>query len=213
MISQPLELSKEDVLAIQAVSAGSRTPDPWADDRLVAMKARAKKHYVAEQSNRCSYCAEQWLTEHGRVWDLEHVVPKVLHPEFMFEPRNLAVACPDCNLAKWDKETLTGPTMAEYPSSAGSFLVVHPHFDRWEDHIEKCGVVFKPLTEKGTWTVTECKLGRFALKYADPADYTDPLDRRFEAAITDLTADPITAQAALARIQAFLVGGAGAAPL
>ncbi|MBB3158104.1 hypothetical protein FHS07_001800 [Microbacterium proteolyticum] len=213
MISQPVELSTEDVLATQAVSERSLTPDPWADERIGAMKARAKKHYIAEQDNRCCYCAEQWLTEHGRVWDLEHVVPKVLRPEFMFEPRNLAVACPDCNLAKWDKETLTGPQIAEYPSQAGSFLVVHPHFDRWEDHIEKCGVVFRPITEKGTWTVTECNLGRFALKYADPTDEADPLDRRFEAALTDLTADPVTAQAALVRIQTYLASGAGAVPL
>jgi hypothetical protein len=212
MISQPLELSEEDLLAIQAVSADGLVSDPWADDRVTIMKSRAKKHYVSEQGNRCCYCTQQWLTEHGRVWDLEHVVPKVLRPEFMFEPRNLAIACPDCNQAKWHKETLTGQPVTEYPSSTDSFLVVHPHFDRWEDHIDKCGVVYKPISDKGQWTVTECNLGRFALKYADPADETDPHDRRFESAITDLTADPVTAQAALARIQAYLANGAGTVP-
>jgi hypothetical protein len=86
----------------------------------------------------------------------------------MFEPLNLAVACPYCNIAKRDKETLTHPTVTAYPSSAASFVVVHPHFDRWEDHIDKSGIVFRPISNKGTWTVKHCKLGRFAVKYIDP---------------------------------------------
>jgi hypothetical protein len=93
--------------------------------------------YVAEQDNRCCYCAEQWLTEHGRV--------------------------------------------------------------------------FKPITEKGTWTVKQCNLGRFALKYVDPTDDTNPSDKRFESAIADLTADPRMAQAALKQIRAYLVAGSAAA--
>jgi hypothetical protein len=211
MISQPSQFSMDDVSAIQALSVNGLTPAAWIDDRVVDLKARAKKHYVAEQDNRCCYCAEQWLTEHGRVWDLEHVVPKAVHPDFMFEPQNLAVACPDCNVAKSNKDTLIDPTVTEYPTSADSFVVVHPHFDRWEDHIAKNGLVFGPITEKGTWTVKHCNLGRFALKYVDPTDDTNPFDKRFESAIADLTADPITAQAALEQIQAYLVARPGAA--
>lgn len=211
MITRPSQFSMDDVSAIQAVSVTALTQDAWADSRLTDLKARAKKHYISEQDNRCCYCAEQWLTEHGRVWDLEHIVPKAVHPEFMFESRNLAVACPDCNNAKRDEETLTDPTVTAYPSSAASFVVVHPHFDRWEDHISKSGLVFSPISNKGTWTVKHCKLGRFAVKYIDPADETDPFDQRFESAIDALTGDPVTAQAALAQIQAYLTAVTGAA--
>lgn len=211
MISRPTQFSMDDLSAIQAVSVVPLTPNVWADNRLTTLKSRAKKHYVSEQENRCCYCAEQWLTDHGRVWDLEHVVPKAVHPKFMFEPRNLAAACPDCNNAKSDKETLTDATVTAYPSSPASFLVVHPHFDRWADHIDKSGLVFRAITDKGTWTVKNCKLGRFALKYIDPTDETDPFDQRFESAIADLTADPVTAQAALAQIKAYLTAGPGAA--
>lgn len=210
MISRPSQFSAADVSAIQTVSVSPLTSATWGDDRLADLRSRAKKHYIAEQDNRCCYCAEQWLTEHGRVWDLEHVVPKAVHPDFMFEPRNLAVACPDCNLAKWDNETLTDPRVTSYPSSAASFVVVHPHFDRWEDHIDKSGLVFRPSSEKGIWTVKHCKLGRFAVKYLDPTDETDPFDQRFESSIDALTADPATAQIALARIQAYLADSTGA---
>lgn len=211
MISQPSQFSVDDLSAIQVVSVSPLMPAVWADDRLADLKSRAKKHYITEQDNRCCYCDEQWLTEHGRVWDLEHVVPKAVHPDFMFEPRNLAAACPDCNNAKHDNETLTDPTVTAYPSSAASFLVIHPHFDHWEEHIDKSGLVFRPLSDKGTWTVKHCKLGRFALKYIDPMDETDPFDQRFESSIDDLTADRATAQAALARITAYLAGGTAAA--
>lgn len=211
MISQPAALSVNEVTAIQQVSASGLTSASWSDDRVKDFKARVKKHYVAEQDNCCCYCNERWLTEHGRVWDLEHVVPKAIHPNFTFEPRNLAAACPDCNNAKRDKETLIDWTIGAYPSSANSFEVVHPHFDRWEDHIEKVGVVFRPFTSRGTWTVKNCNLGRFALKYVDPTDDTNLFDRRFESAIVDLAADHATAHAALSQIQAFLASGPGAA--
>ena len=207
MISRPAALSADDVIAIQEVSASGLRPASWSDDRVADFKARAKKHYIAEQDNCCCYCNERWLTEHGRVWDLEHVVPKAVHPNFTFEPLNLATSCPDCNNAKREKETLINPATSAYPSTADSFEVVHPHFDRWEDHIERVGVVFRPITDRGTWTVKNCNLGRFALKYVDPTDSTDPSDTRFESAVTDLTADISTAQAALTRIQTYLASG------
>lgn len=210
MISQPKRFSAADLVAIRAVSVGGLTSDSWADKSLKSLRTRAKKHYVAEQQNRCCYCAQQWLTEHGRVWDLEHVVPRKTRPDFMFEPRNLAAACPDCNNAKSSDETLIDPRITLYPTSSGAFAVIHPHFDRWEDHINRNGLVYRPITDKGTWTVKHCKLGRFAVKYLDPTDETDPFDERFESAVADLTSDSVTAQAALSKLLAYLAAGPAA---
>lgn len=204
MIIKPAQFSAEDAKVIQEVSINPLKSATWSDDRLANMKSRAKKHYIKVQKNCCCYCGERLLTEHGRVWDLEHVVPKDSHPDFMFEPVNLAVACPDCNQAKSNNQTLIDPTVVTYPTTSESYLVVHPHFDRWKDHLDKCGLVFKPLSDKGTWTAKHCNLGRYFLKYIDPTDVSNPFDQRFENSVDALTSDPATAQAALERLQSYL---------
>jgi hypothetical protein len=186
------------------VSLNGLTADVWEDKRLKPVKKRAKDHYIAQQYYRCCYCQVQIPSMNNRLWDMEHVVPKSLHPGFLFEPRNLAVSCPDCNNAKANKETLVDPNSVDYPASAEFFMLVHPHLDQWDSHIRKNGDVFKPLTERGTWTVKECNLGRFGLMQLDPSDVSNPSDLRFEQAVEALTADPATARAALELIESYL---------
>jgi hypothetical protein len=93
----------------------------------------------------------------------------------MFTPRNLALSCPDCNGPKRDEETLVDPSVATYPSSGDGFLIVHPHFDYYYDHIAVAGVVYTAVegSDKGEWTIGACDLGRFAqLKIGWP----DPIE-------------------------------------
>src|SRR5690606_8510723 len=101
------------------------------------IKTKIKKHYLAAQGNTCCYCWQIIPTRHGRTWDAEHVVPRESHPGFMFTPQNLALACPDCNGPKSNKQTLVSPSTTTYPTTGDAFLVVHPHFDDYADHIEK----------------------------------------------------------------------------
>lgn len=204
MISNPHVFDTSDSEVIDVLKAEGLAPDVWADERVTLIKKQAKNHYIRQQSFRCCYCDERSATMNNRVWDLEHIVPKAVHPRFMFEPRNLAVSCPDCNNAKSDKETLVDPSLANFPGQAESFKVVHPHFDEWNSHIRRRGLVFTPLTDRGTWTVKECNLGRFALLHIDPSDNSNPSDVRFEEAVNELTADPATAKAARDLIEAYL---------
>ncbi|AEV37579.1 hypothetical protein PSE_3071 [Pseudovibrio sp. FO-BEG1] len=80
----------------------------------------------------------------------------------MFTPRNLAVACSTCNGRKNAKAVLTREAMVEYPRSSGAFSIVHPHFDEYEEHINRIGDdIYAPLTPKGTETIKLCELTRF----------------------------------------------------
>jgi hypothetical protein len=38
---------------------------------------------------------------------------------------------------------------------------VHPHFDNWEDHIQKFGIRYTDITDKGAFTINACRLNRF----------------------------------------------------
>lgn len=205
MIGQAVEFGAAEVDAISVLMAEVPTSSTWTNPLAAPIRSYAKNHYITEQGHCCCYCGEQWLTDHHRVWDLEHVVPKALHPQFMFEPRNLAIACPDCNRAKSDRETLVDPAVVEYPTSAADFYVVHPHFDEWSEHIERLGrFIFEPRSAKGEWTVKNCNLGRFALKYVDPTDSSNPSDDRFDSIVSALTSDPATAQHAVMALQSYL---------
>lgn len=133
----------------------------WGKDEVTPVRAEIKGHYIREQEGLCCYCGIPDPSTHGRDWDVEHVVAQRPRPDFMFVAENLGVACVECNSKKGKKETLVDPTVTRYPSSSDAFLVVHPHFDRWQDHILRDHLTYASFTEKGKWTIEECGLSRF----------------------------------------------------
>lgn len=84
------------------------------------------------------------------VWDIEHIVSKDKKVQFMFEPRNLCVACKNCNGAKGSKEVLVNPNRIRFPSSSQNYKIIHPHFDTYHEHINAIvpGDFYRPLRKK-----------------------------------------------------------------
>ncbi len=170
----------------------------WNDRILDATRKEIKQHYIVQQEHLCCYCGLPDSAIHGSDWDAEHVVPKALHPNYMFTPQNLAVACTECNSAKRSKETMVTPNDVAYPAKSEDFLVVHPHFDEWSEHILRDDTTYASYSEKGKWTIKECELNRFAgrvigLRY--------PIsDSRFEQEVKMLLASGVPLKDALDRI-------------
>lgn len=140
----------------------------WEDDDLASLKSRIKAFYLKEQFNTCVYCRVKIPSNHGRIWDIEHIMCRSLNSVFMFEPRNLCVSCVDCNSSKGDKPVTTSRAKQTYPIK---FTIVHPHFDEYGQHIKiiEPGRYYIARTEKGEKTISTCRLNRF---YAI-ADYSD----------------------------------------
>jgi hypothetical protein len=157
----------------------------WSDDSLVDLKQRAKSYYIEIQCFRCCYCNQLIQSTNHRLWDLEHVVPRTSHPRFMFEPINLAAACPDCNGAKAASQPLILKDRRKYPCRSDAFTILHPHFDEFDDHLYWNGsLIYEPRTLKGKETIYVCDLLRFVQRHLTlPAN---PLDRRFEQSVADL---------------------------
>jgi 5-methylcytosine-specific restriction endonuclease McrA len=168
MIGNAIEYCEESQAIVDRFSAlkpEDKTSGYWNDDSLEELKKEIKDHYLVEQQNTCSYCAQTIRVKHGATWDTEHVVARKTHPQFMFEPKNLCVACKDCNGIKGDKNVLQNPKRKTYPKSSGDFLITHPHFDEYGEHIYIVGnKVYVPVTEKGKFTIELCGLLRFAVK-------------------------------------------------
>ncbi|MBO0356366.1 hypothetical protein J0X19_00275 [Hymenobacter sp. BT186] len=107
---------------------------------------------------------------------VEHIVPKSKHITFIFEPKNLCVVCAECNTIKKEQETLDiiedtltlskGKTRKRYPTVSNAFKIVHPHFDRYQDHIIRLGdYYYVDRTKKGSFTIGACRLNRLLYEF------------------------------------------------
>lgn len=182
---EPVCYADDDLTFFQAFELGDPRPaDYWSADECSNIKTTIKRHYLDKQRNTCCYCRQIIIVDHGRVWDTEHIVPRKTHPGFMFTPQNLALACPDCNGRKASKQTLVAPDTSAYPSTGDAFLVVHPHFDNYDEHIEMGDFVYTGISDRGEWTVINCDLNRLAGR---AFGWPDPIaDERFEDLVDDV---------------------------
>lgn len=113
-----------------------------------------------EQNCRCAYCRIE-LPIACCFGQREHIVPKVSHPKWIFEPRNLCFACEKCNNFKWDEEVLKKPHAVAYPTDSKAFMIINPFLDKYSDHIElKEGIIYVGKTKKGRFTIDTCHLYR-----------------------------------------------------
>ncbi|WP_146247870.1 HNH endonuclease [Curtobacterium sp. MCLR17_039] len=177
----PISYNVADVQFVAAFGRrASKGAEFWSEDASDGIKGRIKEHYIDKQQKRCCYCRNVFPSSNRRIWDAEHVVPRVLRPDFMFVPENLAVSCPSCNGAKSDDQTLVDPDVPAYPLDPAAFLIVHPHFDHYSRHIAQSGYVYAPVegSQKGIFTIKRCDLQRFA---GEVFAWPEPiLDDRFE---------------------------------
>ncbi|OPA89695.1 hypothetical protein BFW86_14580 [Pseudomonas fluorescens] len=175
-----------------------KDPDYWSDKSLEKLKSRVKDHYIDAQGVRCCYCNNHLNSKNHRVWDVEHIAARARHARFMFEPKNLAASCPDCNLRKGDKEVLVNPRRKTYPTKSKDFKIIHPHYDAYDQHISYKDYVYVPVSEKGKFTIYTCDLLRFTVSFlgmkGSAADTS--FEEEVEAAFND-KADPELAELAI----------------
>lgn len=206
------------VVAFQARERDKQIGAYWSDDEVKPIKKVIKTHYIDQQKRLCCYCNRDLATNHHGVWDCEHVIPKATHPQWLFTPLNLAVACKDCNLAKSDDPVLENNSRVTFPINSLDYVIVHPHFDKYEEHIRWIGSVPRPNgSDKGRKTIYMCDLLRFAASEAGIT--SSPSDRRYDQLVGDLMKrpGPNDARMILAALEADLLAiapessGAGAA--
>ncbi|MNG57902.1 HNH endonuclease [compost metagenome] len=135
----------------------------WSDEDLEFIRKEIKDFYIKEQRHTCIYCRQVFKSNNGRIWDVEHVVSRESVHEFMFEPKNLCVSCPECNQRKGANKVTNSKARKRLPSNSMDYAIVHPHFDDYQEHIEaiKPGEFYVSKTKKGEKTIAICGLNRF----------------------------------------------------
>ena len=187
----------------------------WKEDEMAPFRSAVREHYRREQFGLCAYCRGSISLVSALNAHVEHIAPKSKYREFIFEPKNLCVICADCSAIKQSQEVLEAPDpvkrkVSRYPRSSSAFLIVHPHFDRWDDHILKAHGFYVDRTPKGHFTIGACVLNRKIREFGWEATLTE--DAAAAVAVKDLIdgATPGDRAVALtALLQALLPNQAG----
>lgn len=139
--------------------------DAWSEDKYIDLRNAIKEHYLKEQDYTCFFCRQRYVVKSKRAWDAEHIISRSTHPSFMFEPKNLCITCPDCNLEKRDLPVLDRQNRVRFPQKSEAYKIVHPHFDNYFEHIQVIivGVMYVGRTPKGRTTARVYGLDRFCL--------------------------------------------------
>ena len=139
----------------------------WGEADLQTVRSYIRNFYKNEQTGICAYCKGSVSLISALNCHVEHIVPKSLHFDFIFTPKNLCVICADCNTIKREQETLgVIPETLEnaqavlYPRTSNSFKIVHPHFDVYSEHILIKNGFYVDKSMKGHFTIGACKLNR-----------------------------------------------------
>jgi hypothetical protein len=165
----------ESKIIAHFIASSDKSASDWSKDEFTSIKKTIKDHYIKEQNYTCCFCKQRIVVSHNRAWDAEHILSRFLHPAFMFEPKNLCITCIDCNIEKSSKPVLARSiTGVRYPVSSSTYIIVHPHFDQYEDHLEVivAGQLYRWKTPKGRKTINTYGLDRF-LKVAERPQESD----------------------------------------
>ncbi|GFO65042.1 HNH endonuclease [Geomonas paludis] len=163
MIPAPIVYSKESLDILDACKGTPLAPQDWSDAKFTDIKTEIKEYYKVIQNYTCPYCQQKIQIDHNMAWDIEHIIPRIMKPKFMFEPQNLCIACKDCNGPKSGKNVLKNSNRKTFPNKPKDYIIVHPHFHSYNDHIEILvpGLVYRPISDEGKNTAIACDLYRF----------------------------------------------------
>lgn len=164
LIESPYEMIDEDRWAIRsAIGGGVPQKEQWNKSCLKVFKNHVKEYYDDAQNGQCAYCRMKVSLATG-FYHIEHIAPKSLYPQWMYEPLNLCLACPNCNSAKNSKDIISMSDVDEIPRYSDAYLIVNPHLDKYFEHIEIIdGLLYRGITDKGKFTIKVCHLTRVEL--------------------------------------------------
>ena len=145
------------------------SPRDWGAPDLEVVRCEIRNYYREAQRLKCVYCQGPVAQRAAAGAPVEHIVPKSQYLNFMFEPKNLCVVCPDCNEYKGKREVLADPVMVthrvSYPTAGSAFRIMHPHFDEYEENIIRHNKIYVECSDKGGYTIYICNLNRFFRKF------------------------------------------------
>lgn len=182
IINKPIEYSQEAKLKIaEKILQEGFCHSNWSDEDLEPVRKEIRDHYRKIQRLVCVYCQSPISNRSASGAPIEHIAPKSIYLQHIFEPRNLCVICPDCNEYKSKREVFNEPAIknknrVSYPTNTNDFRIMHPHFDDYERHIIKRNRLYVEITDKGGYTIYICNLNRFFKVFGQCDELVNDMD-------------------------------------
>ncbi len=165
VVNEPYKPTGMEQSAIRELEGKGLAAEDWDSGKkyIQSFKKNLRHDMYNKQNKRCAFC--RLHIPLARVpMHREHIVYKDEHPQWMFLPENLCVACPYCNEYKGTTEVLVNPKTKNYPKVGNGFKIIHPLYDKYSDHIELVGgILYRGKTAKGVFTINTCHLYRIGL--------------------------------------------------
>lgn len=167
IIAEPYTLNDDDKAAIKQASPDIPDGDHWTNPCLTDFKKRVRKYLLRQQHDCCAYCRIE-LHDNEVTPEIEHIVPKDLKPQWMYEPFNFCVSCKLCNIKKgYKKQVLEDNSVTVLPITSDGYKHIHPYLDKYSDNIELVGdILYKGVEDKGKYTIWLCELDRYEVAAA-----------------------------------------------
>lgn len=139
-----LVLTNDEVDAIEKALQHSQ---PWDHEHpdlktisahLISAKQKLIDHHMQRHNQTCCYCRSPMGGGGRFVRDREHILPKGRYRALSYTPSNLAGSCKRCNMEyKGEKVSFVADpdTILEAHEDSDRYLIIHPNFDRYEQHI------------------------------------------------------------------------------
>lgn len=174
-----LTFDDDELRLIRSVTDDTGRAD-WDDAALANVRRKIKEHFLEVMLHMCAYCQRPLNGEFQMVIDVEHILPKHIFYDLMFEPENLTVACKRCNLGikkgKWNfvGRLDEGEVRAEWRTGA-TYEIAHPNYDDVFEHLEllilqrgsRRVMAYKTYTNKGDATFNFFELKRLEIEQFD----------------------------------------------
>jgi uncharacterized protein (TIGR02646 family) len=99
------------------------------NNRIRKIKEEIRSRLFVIQDSYCAFCGiDLWI---AKAFHREHIVPQSQDTDYIFEPKNLVMACYDCNDFKSTRHTLQHKDVYSYHNC--TFLILHPFKDNFGD--------------------------------------------------------------------------------
>ncbi|MGJ1327449.1 HNH endonuclease [Sphingobacterium multivorum] len=164
-----MNFTEEELATIE--SARQAGGNIWENEVLADIKRKIKIYFRTGDDESCCYCKRDFRDEFNMVIDIEHILPKSLYGEFMFDIHNLNISCKRCNMnikrERHDFVVDTTTVRANYRQS-NQYYFIHPNLDNYEDNINYVKIdingrkltKYDAISEKGRYSYAYFHLDR-----------------------------------------------------